>query len=134
MKSNDPETIRRLSFAFEYDKMNFDVASAIVDFSNKLNQNSELLQALPYWYRTDGKTEVFVQLNKEHKLNPKEVEFLGKNVLNSGKSMNYEQAEAKLGALRNLAIDPKTAWKPVSKIRDNDIKKENHREKDTMEK
>jgi hypothetical protein len=115
LTANNADVIRQLSIAFEYDKLPADVGQAIVDFNNKLDEKPELKAQLPYWFRNDGKVDVFLNLNSSHGIKADEVRRLGDIVLNTGKELSFESAAKRLDAFRGInqgRDEERKIWRP----------------------
>lgn len=115
LTANNADVIRQLSIAFEYDKLPADVGQAIIDFNNKLDENPELKAQLPFWFRNDGKVDVFLNLSHSHGIKADEVRRLGDCVLNTGKDLSYESVAARLNAFRGInqgRDEERKIWRP----------------------
>lgn len=127
LTANDAETIRQLSIAFEFDKLPADVGQAIVDFSNKLDQNEAVKSQLPYWFKHDGKVDVFVNLSHSHGIKADEVRRLGDCVLNTGKALSFESATERLNAFRGInqgRDEERKIWRPQENKAEKRVEKE----------
>jgi hypothetical protein len=127
LTANDANVIRQLSIAFEFDKLPADVGQAIIDFNNKLDANPELKAQLPFWFRNDGKVDVFLNLSHSHKINADEVRRLGDCVLNTGKELSYESAAARLNAFRGInqgKDEERKIWRPKESKSEKKVEKE----------
>lgn len=102
LAAKDANTVHALSVAFEFDKIPVETGKAIIEFSNKLQDNPALNASLPYWFRNDGKIDIFVALSNSHGITADEVRVLGSKVLNTGKALTFERATEMLDAVRHL--------------------------------
>ena len=133
-QATDANTVKNLSKAFQYDSLKTDVASAIVDFTNKFNQqnaNPEFSQAFPRWYQTHGKSDIFINLSKEVSITPDEIKNLGNSILEQGKPINFEEAISRLHGGKDVNIVSVAGWKPTDKSNLNATKSNNNIAKNT---
>lgn len=101
-QAKDMYTIYPVGMAFESNKISLDVGKAIIEFSNKLEDNPALKDSLPYWFRNDGKADIFIALANKMDVSGDEIRVLGDKVLNSGQAMDLENATQTLSALRRI--------------------------------